>query len=68
MKHRPLGSNHGMAKINEQDAAQIKELIAMRDRHLEEARKLTYASIGEKFGIQEATVRNIANGRNWSHV
>ena len=68
MKHRSIGSKHGMAKIDERDVVQIRELLAYRQKLRDEIAQLTTQKIGEKFDVSSATVKNIATGRNWSHV
>lgn len=65
---RHIGSKHGMAKIDERDVVQIKELLAHREKLRADLAALTMQKIGEKFDVSSATVKNIATGRNWSHV
>lgn len=53
------------SKITREDAEQIRQLIAERDRHLKEARKLTIGAIAQKFGISIPAVEKIQCGRAW---
>lgn len=52
-------------KITAEDAAQIRALIAERDRLLAEARKLKIATIAEKFDVSVQAVEAIQRGRSW---
>ena len=63
-----LGSQHGMALLDESDVRMIKALLAERDTYRRKALELTCERIGEKFGVSGAMVRNISEGRNWCHV
>jgi len=63
-----LGSRHGMSRLDESDVKMIKALLAERDAHRRKALELTCERIGEKFGVSGEMVRNISEGRNWSHV
>lgn len=54
----PVGDQKWNAKLREQDIPGIVERFG---RH-------SFAAIARDFGVREATIRNIANGRTWQHV
>ena len=62
------GSDHPQAKLEESDIPMIRELLAQRDWHRQQADALTLKAIAEKFGVHEATIRRIQSRRNWVHV
>lgn len=53
------GSEHGRAKLTEDDVQQIKQLIA-------QGHQLT--KIAERFGVSISTISLIKHGRKWKHV
>lgn len=63
-RHKPervaRGENNGFAKLTDDQARQIKRLIAEGG--------LTYSAIGERFDISRYTVGLIAKGKRWRHV
>jgi DNA-binding XRE family transcriptional regulator len=64
----PKGSQHHNAKINEEDAVHILELIEMRKELMREASQLTLEAIAEKFGVSKQTVADISIGKTWKHI
>ena len=58
--HGNEGGYHGYSHLTDGDVLQIKKLIYRSD--------LFYRQIGEKFSINEATVRAIKDGKSWKHV
>lgn len=64
----PKGSGHHNAKINEEDAVHILELIEMRKDLMRQASMLTLEAIAEKFNISKQTVADISMGRTWKHI
>ena len=52
------GGRHGMAKLSDDQARQIKRLTSKGCR--------TQQSIADAFGVSRATVSDIANGRRWA--
>lgn len=55
---RPIGSRTHMAKLLESDIPRIRDLIGKR----------TIVSIASEYGVNEATIRQIRDGRSWKHV
>jgi hypothetical protein len=68
MRHRSIGSKHGMAKITEEDARNLKALLAHRRALRIQLQSLTYQKIAEKFDLHEGHIRRIDSGRNWAHL
>lgn len=64
----PKGSGHHNAKINEDDAIQILELIEARKELMRKASALTLEAIAEKFGISKQSVADISMGKTWKHI
>jgi len=62
------GSSHPQAKLEESDIHLIRELLAQRDWHRQQADALTIQAIADKFGVHEGTIRRIQSRRNWGHV
>lgn len=56
---RRRGSNHGNAKLTEDDVRTIRRLVEQGSLHRE---------VAQEFGVSKATVGAIISGRNWSHV
>lgn len=53
------GSNHGIAKLVEEQVAQIKIMLG---------RGCSERAIGRQFGVKRQTINAIRCGRTWSHV
>lgn len=53
------GSRHGMAKLNEDQVAEIKHLLSL---------KIKQRDIAAQFGISEMAVSNIKSGHTWGHI
>ena len=66
--HCKRGSQLPQAKLDEDDVAQIRELVRHRDRLLAEARTLRNADIAEKFGVAKCTIDKIVYCGGWGHV
>lgn len=78
----PKGSQHHAAKLTEEDAKLILELLAEKKRILDrrkeleaesrklwkEAKQLTISKIAEKFGVRDATISDISERKTWTHV
>lgn len=62
------GERHGMAKLSDADVVLIREAADERERLKAEARKLSDASLAEKFGVHHKTISNIVNYRIWRHI
>lgn len=58
-QHRPRGSLHGMTRLTEEDARQIKE---------ERLAGVPLKDIANRHGVSEPTVCQIARGRTWKHL
>lgn len=54
------GESHGMAKLSED---QVREIIKIFGES-----KMNKAQLARKFNVCRATIRNIVNKRNWSHL
>lgn len=54
------GSNHGMAKLTEDDVIEIKKLI--------KENKLKSSEIGKIFNVSKGTINHIKSGKTWKHV
>ncbi|WP_435102321.1 hypothetical protein [Arhodomonas sp. AD133] len=54
-----VGSKHGMAKIDEDTAAEIKRCLGGGE---------SGASISRRFGVSPSTVSRIRRGEGWKHV
>lgn len=54
----PRGSRKHNAKLSETSIPIIREM--MKDK--------SYAAIGREFGVSEATIRQVRDGRSWRHV
>lgn len=52
-------------KLTQADVQLIREAVAMRDFHKQEALKLSNAALAEKFGVSPTTISCIIN--NWYH-
>ena len=66
--YRKVGEDHHTSKLTNNDVRMIKQLIADKEYHYEQWRRLTYAIIGEKFDVTASTIEAIANGKNWKHI
>lgn len=55
----PLGAKNPQAKLTEEDIPAIRNRLASG---------VPKCRIGAEFGVSEATIRLIANGRTWRHV
>jgi hypothetical protein len=64
----PKGSGHHNAKITEEDAIHILELIEARKELIRQASELTLERIAEKFGISKQSVADISMGKTWKHI
>jgi DNA-binding transcriptional regulator YiaG len=53
------GSARGMAKLNEQQAVEIRELQVLG---------ISRKSIAVRFGVSESTIRALEEGRTWTHI
>jgi hypothetical protein len=63
-----LGIKHPQAKLDESDVRLIKQLLAEREHHRQQAAALTFESIAAKFGVHEGTIRHIYGGKIWTHI
>jgi HNH endonuclease/NUMOD4 motif len=54
----PRGSRKFNAKLRESDIPLIRELMLVA----------SYSAIGRKFGVSEATIRQVRDGKTWRHV
>ena len=55
----PKGSRNGRAKIGEDDAAEIRKLLAIG---------ISQSIIGKTYGLESTTVRDIGSGKLWPDV
>ena len=55
---KPKGTSHGMSKINN-DIAYLIHLFSSF---------MVYREIGDYFGIDRRTVKDVLDGRTWSHI
>jgi DNA-binding XRE family transcriptional regulator len=53
------GSQHGRAKLNEEQVLEIKRLLAEKD--------LTHEKIAKRFGVSRQTITHIKNGKYWNY-
>lgn len=53
------GSNHGLAKLNEEQVLEIRKLYAIG---------VMQKDIGSKFGVKQGTIQQIVRGKKWVHV
>ncbi len=61
MRHRQAnGERHGMAKLNQEQVIEIKKLYAEG--------VATKADLARKFAVSHKMIRNIVNGKNWTHL
>lgn len=63
-----LGTKHPQAKLDDADVTLIKQLLAEREHHRQQAAALTFEAIAAKFGVHEGTIRRIDTGKNWTHI
>lgn len=56
---RAYGARHGRAKLTETDIPAIRAALARREG---------YRSIARRFGVSHPAIRNVENGKAWSHV
>lgn len=56
----PVGSDHGKAKLTEQDVRAIRQLYATTSA--------TYTTLGNRFGVNKTTIMQIVRRRTWKHV
>lgn len=59
-ERKSKGSQNGIAKLNEQQVAEIKDLFNNT--------KLTQQQIGDLFGVDQTTISLIKTGKHWKHV
>jgi len=52
------GERHPMARLTEKQVRRILKLLG----------KVTYAKLGDRYGVSMSTIGMIANGTNWRHV
>jgi hypothetical protein len=62
------GSQLPHAKLSEDDVSLIRQLVDERERHREEAAKLTNAKLAKKFGVHVRTIDRFTAGEGWGHV
>lgn len=54
----PLGQKKWNAKLRDQDIPNIRNLFG----------KVSYSEIARRYGVSDATIRQIKNGRTWTHI
>lgn len=64
----PKGSLHPNAKLTEEDACQILELIKEKRSLQKQLKALSHRAIAEKFDVSRSTVCDLAQGKNWLHI
>jgi hypothetical protein len=64
-----VGSDNGMAKLNEIAVKEIRMLVADED-FKKEYKSLTamYAAVGEIFNVSGWAIKNVAENISWKHV
>jgi transcription initiation factor IIF auxiliary subunit len=67
-KNPVRGSAHHNAKLNEDDVRLVLQLVAERDYHLAEAKKLTNEEIAKKFDVHVRTIDRVTQRSGWIHV
>jgi hypothetical protein len=60
MKQRPIGEDHGHAKLTNEQARRVIEMLAEG--------RLTSGKVASLFGVSAATVSLINSGRSWRHI
>lgn len=62
------GMDLPQSRLTDEDVRLIRALVEERERHREEAAKLTNAKLAEKFGVHVRTIDKVTAGENWGHV
>lgn len=62
------GSQLPWAKLDEDDVALIREMVAEREQTKAWISQMTNAKIAEKFGVHVRTIDRVTSGENWGHV
>lgn len=57
--NKPIGSTHGMSKLNDCDVLKIKNLLDAGER---------VTNIAKSFNVGHGIISKIKNGKNWSHI
>ena len=65
---RCKGEHHGLAKLTEEDAQNIRTLYAEGKRLRREAKPLTLQGLAAKFEVSERAIWNVVNGRTWRDI
>jgi len=56
------GSEHGMAKLNEE------KVMDIRRTYLKYSRDYGAPALAKKYGVTKTTIKNVANNKIWRHV
>lgn len=68
-RQHPLhGEKHHSAVLTDEQVHQIKDMLELRDYHLEAARALSATAIAHQYGVCKSAIHAIAIGKNWKHV
>jgi hypothetical protein len=67
-KNPARGIDHPNAKLTPDDLRLIKNLVAEREKLLQQAKKLTNAIIAQKFDVHPNTIDRVARRQIYYHV
>ena len=62
------GEDHYAARLTEADVRLIRALGEERSRLLQSARKLSNATLAEKFDVSVRTIERVLDRSRWGHV
>lgn len=62
------GERHHKAKLDSGQVIEIIEAIDRRAALRKELASLTDRAIGEKYGVSQTAIHNIAVGKTWKHI
>ena len=65
--HQACGEDHYRAKLTNEDAQLIRDVVSYRRSLLDEARKISDAALAEKFGVTKSTINKVGKGHSWIH-
>lgn len=58
------GSKHGIAKLNESQVLEIKQILKSKNKRA----KPYYKDIATQFNVDRKTIESIAKGNTWGHI
>lgn len=70
IRHKPLFIKRATpdAKLDERDAAAIRELVEYREQLRAKASALSNRALADKFGVHRRTIERLIAGETWGHA